>query len=56
MSVNDNNKALEYLKAGIDKFQSGQYAEAIKDYDEAIKLKPDYAQAYSNRGLVKFQN
>ena len=27
---------------------------AIKDYDQAIKLKPDAARAYYHRGLAKF--
>jgi serine/threonine-protein kinase len=27
---------------------------AIKDYDQAIKLKPDAAKAYYHRGLAKF--
>ena len=26
---------------------------AIADYDEAIRLKPDYAEAYNNRGTEK---
>ena len=26
---------------------------AIADYDTAIRLKPDYAKAYNNRGLAK---
>ncbi|MGV2433944.1 MAG UNVERIFIED_CONTAM: tetratricopeptide repeat protein [Anaerolineae bacterium] len=27
-----------------------QYQRAIEDYDRAIQLKPDYADAYNNRG------
>ena len=30
-----------------------RHEEAIADYDEAIRLKPDYAQAYYNRGNAK---
>ena len=25
---------------------------AIEDYNKAIRLKPDYADAYNNRGIV----
>ena len=30
-----------------------QHKEAIADYDEAIRLKPDYAVAHDNRGVAK---
>ena len=30
----------------------GDYDQAIKDYSEAIKLKPDFAKAWYNRGLA----
>ena len=30
----------------------GQYQSSIKDYDEAIRLKQDYADAYNNRAFV----
>ena len=30
-----------------------QYEAAIEDYDEAIRLEPDYATTYHNRGLAK---
>ena len=32
-----------------------QYATAIADYDNAIRLKPDYAEAYYARGNMKFK-
>ena len=35
---------------GIAKNDLGRHDEAIADYDEAIRLKPDYAEAYNNRG------
>ncbi len=38
---------------GYAKYQQGQYAEAIKDYDQVIRLDPNYADAYINRGLAK---
>ena len=28
--------------------------QALKDYGEAIRLRPDYAEAYSNRGIVYY--
>ena len=28
-------------------------ADAIADYDEAVRLKPDFAEAYGNRGTAK---
>ena len=31
----------------------GRHTDAIADYDQAIRLKPDYAKAYSNRGNTK---
>ena len=30
----------------------GQYERAIQDYDEAIRLNPQYVYAYNNRGLT----
>ena len=30
----------------------GQYQRAIEDYNEAIRIKPDYADAYYNRGVA----
>ena len=40
---------------GFAKRQLGQYEAAIEDYDEAIRLNPDYTYAYSGRGFAKRQ-
>ncbi len=42
-----------YFLWGNVKGELGQYAAAISDFDIAIRLKPDYAEAYNSRGLAK---
>ena len=32
-----------------------KYDKALKDYDQAINLKPDYAKAYKFRGLARIE-
>ncbi len=38
---------------GLANAAVGNYDEAIKDYTKAIESKPDYAEAYYNRGVVQ---
>jgi len=38
---------------GNTKYKNGDAEGAIKDYDKAIALKPDYYKAYNNRGIIK---
>ena len=38
---------------GLAKQKEGKHKEAIKDYDQAIKLNPDLTEAYNNRGNAK---
>ena len=44
---------IAYSNRGNAKAALERYDDAITDYDEAIRLKPDYAEAYSNRGIAK---
>jgi len=54
-----NNKtseltAEEWYNLGKNKGQSGDYKGAIADLNQAIKIKPDYANAYNGRGVAKY--
>jgi tetratricopeptide (TPR) repeat protein len=41
-----------YLKRGEDLSGAREYDRAIADYTTAIRLKPDYAEAYNDRGFA----
>ena len=47
--------ATQYRDRGIQRFQEGEYEEAITAFTEAIKVNPGKADHYSNRGLAKQQ-
>jgi tetratricopeptide (TPR) repeat protein len=44
--------AVTYNKHGIELARSGQLQEALGQFDQAVALKPDYAEAYNNRALI----
>jgi Tfp pilus assembly protein PilF len=46
--------ATAFYDSGNSKRESGDNQGAIADYNQAIKLKPDFAGAYNNRGLSKY--
>ena len=46
--------AEEYFKNGFSKYNLKDYSGAIVDYNNAIRLKPDYADAYNNRGVAMY--
>jgi len=45
--------AQDFFKRAFDEDKNGNKKGAIDDYTQAITLKPDYAEAYSNRGIVR---
>ncbi len=49
----DENEAKQLFNSGNKKYQNGDIKNALKDYDKAIALKPDYYKAYNNRGILK---
>jgi tetratricopeptide (TPR) repeat protein len=47
-----------FFRSGITETAAGKYQQALSDFTQTIKLKPDFAPAYSDRCLVqmKLQN
>ena len=43
-----------YRDLGKEKYNLGQYSDSIKDFDEAVRLKPDNADVFINRGWAKY--
>lgn len=39
----------DHFNAGLDWHEKGRFEKAIEEYDKAIELKPDFAQAYVKR-------
>jgi len=60
-TIEDYTKAIEqrrndaplYLARGILRFQAGQLKAADDDFTEAIRLAPDYVEAYLRRGAIR---
>ena len=48
-----HESAVAYNQSGIAKFQRGDFAGAIADYDRAIELDPKFVDAYNYRASVK---
>jgi tetratricopeptide (TPR) repeat protein len=51
-----NNQQIDaFFQQGVEKIQQENYEGAIKDLTEVIRLKPDYANAYYQRGVAYFK-
>ncbi len=44
--------ALSYVDRGVELSALGRYDEALKDFDAAIRISPDFMQAYNDRGVT----
>ena len=49
----DSTKATVYFDRGVFFLMEGKYKKALEDFNKAIKLKPEYAEAYNERANVK---
>ena len=47
-----DNAAEMHNKEGLAAFSAGKYEEAIRHYNEALRIDPDNARAYNNRGVA----
>ena len=45
-------RAEERLERGIKLYRLERYSDALRAFSEAVRLRPDYAEAYNNRGVV----
>lgn len=51
-SSRDKETAVVHADLGAEAIQGGRSQEALKSYDEALKLDPDLAEAHLGRGVV----
>lgn len=49
----DPTGAKEFLHHGLELDRQGKYEEALAEYNKALQLRPDYAWAYYDIGVVK---
>jgi len=47
--------AESFYSQGCEKLDKGDYKGAIEDFKKAIKLSPDYWQAFLKQGIAKFK-
>ena len=50
---NSNMSVEEYFNRGIERLNSENYNGAISDFNNVIRIAPDFVSAYNNRGISK---
>ena len=51
----EEERARILFKRGTAQIETGAYADAIADFDEAIGLRSEYGEAFHNRGVAKWR-
>lgn len=51
-SLGDNPEWMRWNNFGIALLDQEQYAQAIDDFRQVLKLRPDYTDAYTNLAMV----
>ena len=51
-SAQSQQTATDWFNKGVDLYGQSKYDEAINAFDEAIKIDPNLAEAWNNKGLV----
>ncbi len=54
-SIENMNKAREHFNSGVKKGISGEFENAIKDFNNAIELNPMFAEAFLYKGLAEIE-
>jgi len=50
--TSDSDKAAEHYVQGTVYIAAGQWQNAIKEFDESIRIEPDLSNAYHNRAIA----
>ena len=49
------DKSTQSFQQGVAKASEGDFEQAIEDYNEALSLNPNFANAYNSRANAHFQ-
>ncbi len=50
----ENDDAIKHNDLGVSYYESGNFEEAEKEYKEAIKINPNFAEAHAYLGLLLY--